>query len=206
MRKALSSEHISRVSHDRSASSRPGTRFLPAIVLVVILSVAATGCKSSRVATGTALIQGQQETAGQPVTSTSNRAVSRLVCPAFSRSTVPSTLPLRGGYRVILSWKVSDPEDAKHATAVGYCVYRGTDRNRPPTELLNRFPFSGSKCADDLVENGKKYYYLVRAVSDKGATSLASAPARAAIPKGPRTSSEVSADSTPLCREPSSVK
>jgi hypothetical protein len=206
MRKALSLKYISRASCGRSASLQPGTRFLPAIVLVVIVGVAPTGCKSSRVASGTALIQAQQDTAGQAVTSTSNRPVSRLVCPAFSRSSVPSALPLRGGHRVILSWKASDSEDANHAAAVGYCVYRGTDRNRPPTELLNRFPFSGSKCADDLVENGKKYYYLVRAVSDKGATSLASAPARAAIPKGPQTSSEVSPDSTPLCREPGSVK
>ncbi len=206
MRNALSSEYIFRASCDISASPRRGTRFLPVVALIVIVSIALTGCKSSRVATATALMHGQQETAGQAVTSASNRPVSHLVCPAFTASTVPSAPPLRGGHRVILSWKASDPEDAKHAAAVGYCVYRGTDRKGPPTELLNRFPFSGNKCADDVVENGKKYYYLVRAVSDKGATSLASGPARAAIPKGPRTSSDVSAVSTPLCREPGSVK
>lgn len=206
MRKALSLEHVFRASCDKSASLRRGTRFLPVIALVAIISIAPTGCKSNRVATGTAVIKDQQQTAGQTVTPASNRPVSRLVCPAFTASTVPSIPPLRGGHRVILSWKASDPEDAKHAAAAGYCVYRGTDRKRPPTELLNRFPFSGNKCADDAVENGKKYYYLVRAVSDKGATSVASGPTRAAIPKGPRTSSDVSADSTPLCRQSGSMK
>lgn len=107
---------------------------------------------------------------------------------------------------MILSWKASAPADANHAAALGYCVYRGTDRNGPPTELLNRFPFSGNKCADDLVENGKKYYYLVRAVSDKGAISIASGTARATIPKGPPSNSDGSAASTPLCRQPAGVK
>ena len=90
-----------------------GDRFsLPVVALIVIVSIALTGCKSSRVATATALMHGQQETAGQAVTSASNRPVSHLVCPAFTASTVPSAPPLRGGHRVILSWKASDPEDA----------------------------------------------------------------------------------------------
>lgn len=107
---------------------------------------------------------------------------------------------------MILSWKASAPADAKHAAAVGYCVYRGTGQDGPPTELLNHFPISANKCADDLVENGKKYHYLVRAISDKGLASIASGTARAAIPKEPRTNSDVSADSTPLCRQPAGVK
>jgi hypothetical protein len=191
---------------DSSASWRPGTSFFSFIALAAIVSLLQTGCKRSPAATGTASIRPQTETAGHAATSTGNRPVARLVCPLLGSSTELSPLPLNGGHRVILSWKASAPEDAKHAAAVGYCIYRGTGQNGPPTELLNHFPFSANKCADDLVENGKKYHYVVRAISDKGLASIASGTARAAIPKEPRTNSKVSADSTPLCRQPAAVK
>jgi hypothetical protein len=185
-------------------SLRPGTRFLSIVAFLVIVGATQTGCKRSQVAAGS--IERQPEMARQAGTSTSSPPVPRLVCPALGSSGVPSGLPSQAGHRVVLSWRASAPADAKHLATVGYCIYRGTGWDGPPTELLNHFPFSGNKCADDLVENGKKYYYLVRAISDKGVSSIASGPVRAAIPNGPRTNSSVSADSTPLCREPASVK
>lgn len=187
-----------------SASSRPGTWYLPVIVLLLIVNVSQTGCKTNPVATSAASIQGQPKSQVQPGTSTSNALVATLVCPGSS--TVAPALPLKGGHRVILSWRASAAADAKHAAAAGYCVYRGADGDGPPAELLNHFPFSGNKCADDLVGNGKRYAYLVRAISDKGITSIASKPVRAAIPKEPRSNSDLSTDSTPLCREAANTK
>jgi hypothetical protein len=189
-----------------SVSLRPGSWLLPVIVLVllVIVNASQTGCKTTPVATSTALIQEQPKIQAKARTSTSNALVAILVCPGSP--TVPSALPLKGAHRVILSWKASAPADAKHAAAAGYCIYRGVDGDGPPAELLNHFPFSGNKCADDLVGNGKKYAYMVRAISDRGITSIASKPARAAIPKEPRNNSDLSTDSTPVCREAAGAK
>ena len=75
---------------------------------------------------------------------------------------------------MILSWKASAPGDAKHDAAIGYCVYRGRKANDPSPELVNSTPFPGTSCADDLVENEKKYYYVVRAISAKGITRIIS--------------------------------
>jgi hypothetical protein len=51
---------------------------------------------------------------------------------------------------------------------------------------------------DDLVENGRRYYYVVRAISAQGALSIGSSPFEG--------SPSVSEASAPNCREPSSVK
>lgn len=105
---------------------------------------------------------------------------------------------------MILSWKASS-RDSKHGTAVGYCLYRATGPKTRATERINILPFAGTKCVDDLVENGKKYYYVVRAISAQGVTSLVSKPAPALIPDSPPSASNGAA-SAPMCREPESVK
>jgi hypothetical protein len=105
---------------------------------------------------------------------------------------------------VILSWRASAPADSKHAAAVGYCIYRGLRQKDPSPILLNTTPFPGTTCADDLVVNDKKYYYVVRAISDKGVPSIISNEAPAAIPK--RSNPSASRVSPPLCREPVSTK
>jgi fibronectin type 3 domain-containing protein len=105
---------------------------------------------------------------------------------------------------VILSWRASAPADSKHAGAAGYCIYRGVERKDPSPVLLNTVPFPGTSCADDLAVNDKKYYYVVRAISAKGITSIISNEAPAAIPK--RSNPAVSRASPPLCREPAGAK
>ena len=69
---------------------------------------------------------------------------------------------------MILSRRASAPADSKHEAAIGYCVYRGAKRKDPLPELVNSIPFPGTSCTDDLVENHKKYYYVVRAITAKG--------------------------------------
>ncbi|MGA7321648.1 MAG: hypothetical protein WBW98_14140 [Candidatus Sulfotelmatobacter sp.] len=107
---------------------------------------------------------------------------------------------------MILSWRASAPADSKHAAAVGYCVYRSIKRKDPSPELVNSIPFPGTSCTDDLVENGKKYYYVVRAISAKGVTSIISNEAPAPIPTGQQSNPSASGASAPLCREQASVK
>ncbi len=107
---------------------------------------------------------------------------------------------------MILSWKASAAADSKHASAVGYCIYRGAKHNDPSPELVNSIPFPGTTCADDLVENGKKYYYIVRAISANRVTSIVSNEAPAPIPSREPTSHSTRANSPPLCRESSGSK
>jgi len=54
---------------------------------------------------------------------------------------------------------------------------------------------------DDTVDNGNKYYYVVRAISAKGVTSLISNSAPAPIPTRDRTEAVAPGESAPLCRE-----
>ncbi len=105
---------------------------------------------------------------------------------------------------MILSWRASPPADAKHAAAAGYCIYRGVKQKDPSPVLLNAMPLSGTSCVDDLVVNDTKYYYVVRAISSKGITSIVSNEAPAKIPKQDNPST--SAALAPLCRLPASLK
>jgi hypothetical protein len=93
-----------------------------------------------------------------------------------------------------------------HDAAIGYCVYRGLKSNDPSPELVNSIPFPDTSCTDDLVENDKKYYYVVRAISGKGITSIISNEVPVTIPSGKQSHRPASGVSAPLCRQPVSVK
>jgi len=147
------------------------------------------------------------ESARTPVQSAPPRpAAPRLVCPPLGAVLVPAPQS-KDGHRVILNWRASRHADAKHADAVGYCIYRSPKRGAPPAELVNQFPFPGTKCADDTVENGKQYYYVVRAISARAVMSeVSKPPVPVKIPATPRATAPSPEDSVPLCREPQSVK
>lgn len=123
-------------------------------------------------------------------------------CPLLNASAVPSAPPANAGHRVTLSWKASAPADPKHAVVVGYCIYRGAPGDPNPS-LINSIPFKGTSCVDNLVANGQRYAYLVRAISAHGVTSIASNPAPADIPAVGRSNSPLSA---PLCRGTAEAK
>jgi hypothetical protein len=130
----------------------------------------------------------------------------RLVCPQLG-STLAAAQQSSGGHKVTLSWKSSRPADSKHGAAVGYCVYRGPSAKPPYTALLNASPLVGTSCVDDSVESGQKYYYVVRAISAKGAASdVTKPPVPVKIPATPPRAAQGSQDSTPLCRASSGVK
>ncbi len=118
----------------------------------------------------------------------------------FGSSDVPP-LTEKAEHHVTLSWTAS-ASDSKHAEAVGYCIYRKLQGKNQPLQRLNRQPFTAAsphlRCVDDLVENGKKYVYMVRAISDKRYLSDASNVAHAEIPR--HKSKDNSSNSVPLCR------
>jgi hypothetical protein len=177
---------------------------LAAAVLTGIVSAVQVGCTSCLITprpTPTERLEAALRKAG---TLTSPPAVAPLVCPSFGSASVPAPSPVEGGHRVILSWRASAPADSKHAAAVGYCIYRGLIQKDPSPVLLNTAPFRGNSCADDSVVNDKKYYYVVRAISGRGVTSIISNEAPAAIPK--QSNPSVSRISPSLCREAVSTK
>ena len=179
-------------------SSRP--RLMVAVVLTVA-GILQSGCKSSPAASQ----------ASTPRPAESHRASGAGVVEALTRPllcpgpALPPTISQTGGHRVILSWKAS-VADSKHVPAAGYCVYRGTGLRARPTDLLNPVPFPGTTCMDDSVQNGAVYTYAVRAISAGNVPSVPSEPTHAVIPNTPRNTVGGPGDSTPLCRQPDSVK
>jgi hypothetical protein len=174
------------------------------IAFLVIVGTLQVGCTSCLVTSRPTPAQRLEEALRKAGTLPSVPPVAPLTCPTFGSSGAPTALPATGGHRVILSWRASAPADSKHAAAIGYCIYRGAKRKDPSPVLLNPVPFAGTSCADDLVVNDKKYYYVVRAISAKGATSIISNEAPAAIPKQGKP--PVARASAPLCRAPAGAK
>jgi fibronectin type 3 domain-containing protein len=193
----------------RRSTSRVDVRSNPsAIALVAGLAVVATlqlACSSSRVAPNPTQVRA--EAIRQARAASNISAGVRLICPTLgaSRAQLPPQVP--GTHRVILSWKASVPPDSSHAAAEGYCVYRGNKPQDPFPTLVNSMPFPGTTCTDDLVENDKKYYYVVRAISAKGVTSITSNEVPVAILNGKLPNPSVArTPSPPLCRVPPSVQ
>lgn len=175
---------------------KPNIRFLLILVALAISSALFIGCSGSPAVTRQ---PGEMKQAGTPISKPSPPA-ARLVCPTFGASAALAPIQGQGGHRVILSWKASAPANSNHTAAIGYCIYRSTGSKDSPPQLVNFAPFSGITCMDDFVENGSKYYYVVRAISAKGVSSIRSNVAPARIPnRKPLSSAAISA---PLCREP----
>ncbi|MGC2367147.1 MAG: hypothetical protein WA252_05220 [Candidatus Sulfotelmatobacter sp.] len=175
-----------------------------AVVVLALAGAGQSGCTGCRVAPSPTLSQRLAEYLRKTQTLKSAPPVAALTCPTFGSLIVPATLQTQGGHRVILSWRASPPADSKHAAAVGYCIYRSEKHKDTSPELVNSMPFPGTSCADDAVENGQKYYYVVRSISANRVTSIISNEAPATIPK--QNNSSVSRTSPPLCREPAGAK
>src|SRR5580704_17003345 len=194
---------------------RPGVRSNhQARAIVVVLGIAGVlqvGCTSCLITPSPTPTQRLEEALREDglrkaAALTSLPPVTPLTCPTFGSFGAPAGPSEKGGHRVTLSWRASAPGDSKHAVAVGYCIYRGLKQKDPSPVLLNNTPFPGTRCADDLVVNDGKYYYVVRAISANGVTSIVSNEAPAKIPRQSAPSTSASTASPPLCREPAGPK
>jgi len=189
---------------DDSAPVRLNTRFFLALAVLFTVGTAPhTACSSSPVLSHSSSTPRPSEMPKQAGTPSKAPFARRLICPAFGS---PAALQTKGEHRVILSWRASAPADSRHAAAAGYCIYRGVKHKDTSPTLVNSTPFPGTTCTDDVVENGKKYYYVVRAISATGITSIISHEAVAPIPRGELRNPSATGASAPSCQEPVSVK
>lgn len=188
---------------DHSVPLKLSPRFSWALAVLFIVGTAPhTACSSSPVLSHSSSTPRPSEMPKQTPAPPRAPFARRLVCPAFGP---PRGVETKREHKVILSWKASAPADAKHAAAAGYCIYRGAKHKDTAPVLVNSIPFPGTSCMDDVVENGKKYYYVVRAISATGIASISSNEAVASIPRGERRNPSSGA-SAPSCRETVSAK
>jgi hypothetical protein len=179
------------------------------LAIIVIASATQIGCSGCQTAANPTPTQRLEQALkrrdalkrAQLVADSSPAAGADPTCPPLNASMESSTPPQNGGHRVTLTWTASAPPDAKHSAAFGYCVYRGAPGD-PNPGLINKVPIPGTSCIDDLVANGGRYSYVVRAISAGGATSVTSNPAPVQIPPNGASKSPISAASPPLCRGP----
>lgn len=173
-----------------------GQSLTPGFLAVVLSVLALLSCtRGSTSNSASALSRPPTE---RPPQAPAKPKVPPLICPALALPQPVTTPPAPGGHRVVLSWKASLPADSRHSDAVGYCIYRGVEGKKEPPVLLNVSPYPATACVDDSVENGRKYYYVVRAISIRGVTSSTSNRTRAAIPK--KSPSALPPRPAPLCR------
>jgi len=83
--------------------------------------------------------------------------------------------PHRRDHRVILHWEASTTKNVR------YNVYRGPSPGFHP-DRLNAAPIDGLTFKDTTADNGKKYYYVARAVNAAGQESIDSNESSATIP------------------------
>lgn len=86
--------------------------------------------------------------------------------PVLSLAEPQKLMAIAGDGAVTLTW---DPvtlrtDGTVHQGFIGYNIYRGTDRGRTGERPLNAAVVRTSTFTDTAVENGKLYYYRVRAV------------------------------------------
>ncbi len=76
-------------------------------------------------------------------------------------------------HSVVLSWKASIPRsDAPKDAIKGYYVYRSLRSNGfSESDRLNALPLKETRCIDTAVKPRKKYFYVVKALSEGGAPS-----------------------------------
>ena len=191
---------------DTSVRAKPSLRFLLVVAALAIVGGVSVACSrgSSPAISESALraAQGPRQ-AGAPQ---SNAPVRPPVCPTLNSSPVAALPRAKGGHRVILSWRASAPADPNMSMPSATVSIAETEERIRSLSLINSAPFPATSCMDDTVESGKKYYYVVRAISAKGVTSIISNSAPAPIPRGERTEADVPGKSAPLCREPAMGK
>jgi hypothetical protein len=114
---------------------------------------------------------------------------------------VTSLDPLATTHAVVLSWKASVPASSAPGDAIkGYIVQRSLQFNGRSVPPIHTRVVPGTSCTDDLVENGRTYFYVVRGVAQNGRTSGPSNEAKVVIRKdaGPAPASN---GPFRLCRE-----
>jgi hypothetical protein len=87
-------------------------------------------------------------------------------------------------HSVTLSWKPVVPATTSPADAIkGYYVYRSfTSHTYVESNRMSDLPLRSTRCVDTTVESRKTYFYMVKAVTERGKQSEASIEIKAVVP------------------------
>jgi hypothetical protein len=109
-------------------------------------------------------------------------------------------------HKVTLSWTPSTSAGLPGNDPVGYCVYRSEQqisvkrlKDCKDCEQVSPVPITGTGCVDNLVKDGKAYFYVAITVNPGKQTSDFSNQTMAVIP--PDRASRGGPSSYPSCRE-----
>ena len=153
---------------------------LLAVLSLPLVVTQLMGCNGKPSAPSAASVMQRLET-DRPVSRVANNPPISPDCLLLNASILETTLQPNPEHRVLLSWRAS-VSDKKHPDALGYCIYRREARKNSKEKLITVHPFRQTTCTDDLVENGKKYIYVVRAIGANSKISDPSNVAHAEIP------------------------
>jgi hypothetical protein len=128
------------------------------------------------------------------------------LCPAGGLSPSPPVQGF-GKHQVVLSWSASSQSTNPQRSAAGYCLYRSKEQDAAEQtatcsdcEQVTPVAIHGTSCADDQVEDGETYYYIVIGVNEQGVQSSPSNEIEVQIPSG--TPIAPSSPQTASCRKP----
>lgn len=149
-------------------------------VTVSSVSIAGAGFNPSGISKGQIITAGQGVTVSVTFAPAATGGVTGSLTIASNASNSPTKISLSGtgtaaSYSTELSWTAST------SSVTGYNVYRGTTSGGPYTKLTASAD-SNTTYADDNVQAGLTYYYVVTSVNSSGAESAYSNQVSAAIP------------------------
>lgn len=178
------------------------------ILVLLIVGVFGTVSATGQASPGSSAKLQPAETAKGRGSPPSKNQPARLYCPSLGGPVIQPLQPSRPGtgHKVTLSWNASAPSPSHPSKAEGYCLYRSRTKNAAKPhhkcdecEQINPVLVAGTRCVDDLVDDGATYYYVAMAINAEGLSDWSNE-AMAPIPLGDQTSSAI-ADSPPLCRK-----
>jgi len=149
-------------------------------VTVSSVSISGAGLNASGISNGQIITAGQAVTVSVTFAPAATGGVTGNLTVASNASNSPTKISLSGtgaaaSYSTDLSWTAST------SSVIGYNVYRGTTSGGPYTKLTASAD-SNTTYADDGVQAGLTYYYVVTSLSSSGAESAYSNQVSAAIP------------------------
>lgn len=149
-------------------------------VTVSGVNIAGAGFNASGVSTGQIITAGQAVTVSITFAPAATGGVTGSLTISSNASNSPTTTAFAGtgaavSYSTELSWTAST------SSVAGYNIYRGTTSGGPYTKLTASVD-SNTTYADDSVQAGSTYYYVVTSVNSSGAESAYSNQVSAAIP------------------------
>ena len=145
------------------------------------VSISGPGFSTAGISTGTILTPGQTATLSVTFTPAGTRGVTGNVTVTSTATNSPSVITLSGAgvaalaHSVLLSWAPST------STVIGYNSYSSSVSGGPYAKL-NTLPVATTSYADNTVQSGKTYYYVVTAVDSNNLESAFSNEISAIVP------------------------